>query len=59
MALAGVVSIILGILLWVQPFSTTILLIGIYIGIDVLFAGVALVAAGVAPPHEYRGVTPV
>ena len=54
-ALAGAVSLALGILLWVQPFSTTLIIIGIYIGIDVLFAGVALVAAGLASRRAYSG----
>lgn len=57
-ALAGVVSLALGVLLWVQPIETTVLLIGIYIGIDVLFAGVALLAAGFGARRVYdRGMT--
>lgn len=54
--LAGVVSIVLGALLWVSPFQETMILIGIYIGIDLLFAGMALIAAGTAERHRPYGV---
>ncbi|MBE0476141.1 MAG: DUF308 domain-containing protein [Coriobacteriia bacterium] len=50
---SGVISIILGILLLTQPFVTTLVLIGIFIGIDVLFVGVALIAAGLQARHGY------
>lgn len=54
LALSGIVSLLLGALLWAQPFNVTILLIGIFIGIDLVTAGAALIAGGVSERRHER-----
>lgn len=53
MAITGVVGLILAAMLWLAPFGQTLLIIGMFIGIDILFAGIALLAGGFSYGHRY------
>lgn len=58
LGVSGAIALFLGFLLWAQPFTTTLVLVGIFIGIDILFAGVALIAAGMSAEEAPSGMKP-
>jgi len=56
MTASGIIALLLAALLWAAPLGQTLVLIGLFIGIDILFAGITLLTVGWASGHRMAAV---